>query len=96
LTVLTKTLAIDGFFGALDHLSIKKRLSRLSGVTDLDVNGASTSATITCDETVTNVDALMKVNQGFGFLCRGEALSAYICVPAKPASHSRHEHAAQE
>ena len=94
--MLTKTLAIDGIFGALDHLSIKKRLSRLPGVTHIDVNAASTSATITYDETATDAADLMKAIQDCGFHCRGEALPAHICAPAVPASHSHRDHATQE
>ena len=94
--MLTKTLAIDGMFGALDHLSITKRLSRLPGVTGIDVNAASTSATITYDETATDADALMKAIQDCGFHCRGEALPAHICAPTEPVPHLHREHATHE
>lgn len=94
--MLTKTLAIDGMFGALDHLSIKKRLSRLPGVTGLDVNAASTSATITYDESATDADALLKAIQDCGFHCRGEALPAHICAPTEPVPHLHREHATHE
>lgn len=94
--MLTKTFAVDGMFGALDHLSITKRLSRLTGVTGIDVNAASTSASITYDESAIDADALRKAIQDCGFHCRGEALPAHICVPAEPATHSHQEHATHE
>jgi len=88
--LVTKSFEIPGLFGALDHLAIEKRLRRLDGVAAVSVNAASTTASITYDESVTTPEHIMHAVKACGFHCTGIALPAHVCAPETPAAIPLH------
>ena len=80
----TKTFEIEGLFGALDHLAVKKRLERFPGVSSVEVNAASTTASITYDKNTTTPEHLIRAIKECGFHCTGVALPAHVCTPGVP------------
>ena len=89
--MVTKSFEIQGLFGALDHLAIEKKLRLLAGVGGVAVNAASTTASITYDETKTAPEHITHAIKECGFHCTGVALPAHICTPETPAA--KHVHA---
>ena len=86
------TVEIRDLIVALDPLIIEKQLRRMQGVLDVELNAASTSATVTFDEARTDVTAIRQEIEACGFHCRGEVLPRHICVPdstAVPPSHPK-------
>ncbi|MBI2717652.1 MAG: copper-translocating P-type ATPase [Rhizobiales bacterium] len=93
----TKTFGIDGLFGALDHRAVAKKLQRVGGVSSVAVNGASTSASVTFDESTTTPERIAQAIEDCGFHCTGAVLPAHVCAPEKlaemPPAADRHAHA---
>jgi P-type Cu2+ transporter len=84
-------------FGALDHLAIAKKLQRVSGVSSVEVNAASTTASITYDEAETTSEKIKRAIKECGFHCTGVALPAHICAPQTPSvKHAKADHAAHK
>jgi len=97
------TLEVGGLIAMLDFLAVEKRLLTLPGVTAVDMNATSTTATVTYDETRTGVEAIRQTIEACGFHCRGESVPCHVCVsdstvvpPSHPrapsAAHAGHEH----
>ena len=83
--MVTKSFEIQGLFGALDHLAIAKKLQRVSGVSSIEVNAASTTASISYDEAKTRPESITQAIKACGFHCTGVALPAHVCAPGAPA-----------
>jgi Cu2+-exporting ATPase len=86
------TLEVGGLVAMHDCLVVGKRLRALPGVTAVDMNAASTTATVSYDETRTDVEAIRSEIEACGLYCRGESVPCHLCVPdstAVPPGHPR-------
>ncbi|MEW6681483.1 MAG: heavy metal translocating P-type ATPase [Nitrospirota bacterium] len=105
----TSVIEVGGMLSALSARGVEKRLSRLPGVQRVEVNYVAGSATVTYDETVTDLKAIKAAVHACGYHCSGERLPKHVCVPEDPpgaavalpagaaAAHVGHaEHAAHE
>jgi len=98
----TVTVEVAGLLSALSALGVEKQLARLPGVTKAEVNYVAGSATVTYDETVTDLAAIKVKVHECGYHCTGEVLPKHVCVPDDPpgdalavavAAHEHHHHA---
>lgn len=86
------TIEIRGLTAMLDFLAVEKRLRAMPGVASVAMNAASTTATITYDETKTSVEAIMRQVEACGFHCQGESVPRHVCAAdrtAVPPSHPK-------
>src|SRR5262245_38618776 len=86
------TLDVGGLIAMLDSLAIEKRLLTLPGVIGVDMNAASTTATVAYDETRTDAETIRQTIEACGFNCRGESVPCHVCVPDStvvPPTHLR-------
>lgn len=95
----TTTLDVTSFQTPLDPLVVEKRLRALPGVATVSANFASASATVTFDESKTDVRALRQAVRDCGFHCRGEVVPRHVCAPdedtvAAESPHAPHHHGA--
>ena len=93
----TQTFDVQGLFGALDHAAIGKKLSRIAGISNVSINAASTTATVTFDETRTSPAAIQAAIEECGYHCQGIAYPRHVCPPGHPGTahedHGKeHEH----
>ncbi len=65
----------------LDHLGVEKRLRAIVGVRNVEINAASSGATITYDDHQTNAQAIKREIEACGFHCRGESVPRHLCRP---------------
>jgi Cu2+-exporting ATPase len=72
---------VGGLIAMLDFLGVEKRLATLPGVLRVDMNAASTTATVTYDETHTDAESIRRAIEACGFHCRGEIVPCHLCVP---------------
>src|SRR3989304_7491813 len=97
------TLEVRGLIAMLDFLAVEKRLKALSGVVDVVMNPGGNTATVTYDETLTDVGIIARAIEDCGFHCRGEKVPRHVCVPdstvvapedprAPSAAHPGHVH----
>lgn len=84
--MVTKSFEITGLFGALDHLIIAKKLRLVRGVSSVEVNAASTTASITYDKNKIKPVNIAQAIKECGFHCTGVALPSHICAPVSPAA----------
>jgi len=69
---------------------IEADLSRLAGVTAVDANPVSQTATVTYDPAVTNVVELRDRVRACGYECRGQSVPEHLCDPmAEPGDASQ-------
>ena len=54
----TATIEVGGLISVLSALGVQKQLARLPGVTKAEVNYVAGSATVTFDETVTDLNVI--------------------------------------
>ena len=66
----TVTLAVDNLWCATCPYIVKQALSRVSGVTDVEVSYQEKTAVVTFDDAKTNVAALTETTAQFGFPSR--------------------------
>ena len=107
----TAVVEVGGLLSALSAHGVQKQLARLPGVRKAEVNYVAGSATITYDETVTDLEAIKARVDECGYHCAGELLPKHVCVPHdppdealaaiapvhEPAPHAAHpSHAAHE
>lgn len=88
--MVTKSFEITGLFGALDHLIIAKKLRLVRGVSSVEVNAASTTASITYDKNKTKPVNIAQAIKECGFHCTGVALPSHICAPVSTAAKPMH------
>ncbi|GIK96307.1 MAG: hypothetical protein BroJett029_05160 [Alphaproteobacteria bacterium] len=89
----------------MDFLAVEKRLSALPGVIEVAMNAASSTATVTYDDTGTDPEVIRREIEACGFHCGGESVPCHICIPdstgvpppharasaAAPSGHERHD-----
>ena len=80
----TATIEVGGLLSALSALGVRKQLTRLPGVKKADVNYVAGSATVTFDETVTDLNAIKAKVHECGYHCAGEQVPRHVCVPEDP------------
>jgi Cu2+-exporting ATPase len=68
------TIEIGGLIAILDFLAIEKRLRKVPGVKTVAMNAGSSTTTVTFDEAVTSVDAIMRQVEACSFHCQGESV----------------------
>jgi len=78
-------LEVGGLVSVLSARGVEKRLTRLPGVRQVEVNYVAGNATITYDETVTDIKTLKAEIRECGYHCRGEMLPKHVCVSEDPA-----------
>jgi Cu2+-exporting ATPase len=86
--VKTAILEVAGLFSALCARGVQKRLGRLRGVKKAEVSYVAGSATVTYDETVTDLMAIKARVHECGYRCSGELLPRHVCVPDDPPRDS--------
>ena len=77
-------LEVSGLVSVLSAMGVEKRLEKLPGVKKTEVNYVAGNATITYDETVTDIKTLKTGIRECGYHCRGEMLPKHVCVPEDP------------
>lgn len=82
----TVTIEVGGMLSALSALGVQKQLARLPGVKKAEVNYVAGSATVTFDETVTNIKTIKAKVYGCGYHCAGELLPKHVCASGDPAA----------
>jgi Cu2+-exporting ATPase len=87
------TLEVRGLIAMLDFLAVEKRLRALPGVVDVVMNPGANTATITFDDSRTDVAALTRAVEACGFHCRGEKVPRHVCVPGSTAVPPDHPNA---
>lgn len=80
----TTTVEVGGLISALSARGVEKQLTKLPGVMKADVNYVAGSATITFDETVTDLRTIKAKVRRCGYHCAGEQLPRHICTPEDP------------
>jgi P-type Cu2+ transporter len=80
----TVTIDVAGLLSALSALGVQKQLAALPGVEKVEVNYVAGSATVTFDETVTNLKTIKAKVHECGYHCAGEVLPKHVCVPDDP------------
>jgi P-type Cu2+ transporter len=80
----TVTIEVAGLLSALSALGVQKQLARLPGVAKAEVNYVAGSATVTFDETVTDLKAIKAKVRECGYHCTGEMLPKHVCEPEDP------------
>ena len=103
----TTVIEVGGMLSTLCAHGVQKQLTRLPGVKKAEVNYVAGSATVTYDDTVTDVKAIKAKVHECGYHCSGEVLPKHVCAPDDPpgdtpaaapafgrdhhASHAAHE-----
>jgi Cu2+-exporting ATPase len=82
--VTTSVIEVGGLLSALSAHGVQKQLARLAGVTKVEVNYVAGSATVTYDETLTDLEAIKAKVHECGYHCSGERLPKHVCVPDDP------------
>ena len=86
------TIEIGALVSFLDFLAVEKRLRAVPGVSNVEMNAGSTTATVAYDEAKTTVETIRQQVEACGFHCRGESVPRHVCVPgsvAVPPSHPK-------
>jgi len=83
----TATLDVGGMLSTLDYQCVEKQLVRLRGVQRANASFASSSVTVTYDETVTSLALLKQTINECGFHCTGQIVPKHVCGP-----HQEHDH----
>jgi Cu2+-exporting ATPase len=80
----TTTIDVGGLLSALSARGVEKRLAKLPGVHRVEVNYVAGSATVTYDESLTDLKTIKARVHECGYHCAGERLPQYVCVPEDP------------
>ena len=75
---------VEGLLSVLSARGVEKRLARLSGVRNVEVNYVAGSASVEYDETVTDLKTIKTEIHECGYRCRGEMLPKHVCIPEDP------------
>jgi Cu2+-exporting ATPase len=77
----TVTLEVRDLVGMMDFAAVEKRLAAFPGVTGVAMNAGSTTATITFDPALINVERLAGEIEACGFHCGGRSMPRHLCAP---------------
>ena len=84
----TTVIEVGGMLSTLCAHGVQKQLTRLPGVKKAEVNYVAGSATVTYDDTVTDVKAIKAKVHECGYHCSGEVLPKHVCAPDDPPSEA--------
>jgi Cu2+-exporting ATPase len=84
LNVKTTVIEVGGMLSPLSAQGVHKQLTRLRGVQNAEVNYVAGSATVTYDDTVTNLKAIKAKVHECGYHCAGELLPKHVCTADDP------------
>jgi Cu2+-exporting ATPase len=87
------TLEVSGLIAICDFLAVEKHLRALPGVIEVDMNAASTTASVTYDETRTGAETIRRAIEACGFHCGGENVPCHLCVPDRTLVPPEHPQA---
>jgi Cu2+-exporting ATPase len=88
----TAVLDVRGLHWASEKAVVERTLGRLGGVTAVEANPVSQSATVSYDPAVTNVGELRRWVEECGYHCAGQSVPHHVCDPMEePAPHGVHE-----
>ena len=95
---VTTTLHVGGLQYASEKAVVERALGNRPGVTLVEANAVSQTATVTFDPAVTSVAELRRWVEECGYHCSGQSVPAHLCDPmAEPggaaAADDDHEHA---
>lgn len=82
--VRTVVLELDGLHWATQRQAVEATLGRRIGVTAVDANPVSQTATVTFDPSLTSVEELAGWVEECGYHCRGESVPDHVCAPVRP------------
>ncbi|HEX5683809.1 MAG TPA: HAD-IC family P-type ATPase, partial [Ideonella sp.] len=96
----TMNFEIGGLVSSMSAHGVEKQLSRLPGVTGVQVNYVAGSASVGFDPRQTSPEAIRSAIEDCGYHCRGESVPRHVCAPhgAPAAEHPHppgHDHAAK-
>ncbi|WP_087004725.1 heavy metal translocating P-type ATPase [Rhizobium sullae] len=87
------TVNVGGLASILDPIGVERKLRQLAGMAAADVSFVSGTATVTYDETRTNVSAILAAISECGFHCRGEVVPRHVCEPGSTTVEPTNPHA---
>ena len=76
-----KVVEVGGLTSTLSAKGVEKQLSRLPGVSKVEVNYVAGSATVAYDETRTDLEAIKAKVVECGYHCGGELVPKHVCTP---------------
>jgi len=79
-----KVIEVGGLTSTLSAKGVEKQLSRLPGVSKVEVNYVAGSATVVYDETRTDLEAIKAKVVECGYHCGGELVPKHLCAPETP------------
>lgn len=80
----TVTIEVGGMLSALCAQGVEKQLATMPGVSKVTVNYVSGSATVTYDESITDLHHIKSRVHACGYHCSGMQLPKHICKPDDP------------
>ena len=83
-----KVVEVGGLTSTLSAKGVEKQLSRLPGVSKVEVNYVAGSATVAYDETRTDLEAIKAKVVECGYHCGGELVPKHVCTPETPPGKS--------
>jgi Cu2+-exporting ATPase len=91
----TMNFEVGGLVSSMSAHGVEKQLSRLPGVTAVQVNYVAGSASVTFDPQRITPEAIRSAIQDCGYHCGGETTPRHVCTPHGAASEHAHanEHA---
>jgi len=89
----TAILNVGGMQFASEQTKVAEHLKHQTGVTGVEVNAVSQTATVRFDPTRTNADKLKELVAECGYHCSGQATPHHLC-PSSDAPPSHDEHSA--
>lgn len=84
----TTVVEVEGLLSVLSAGGVEKRLARLPGVSNVEVNFVAGNAAVTYDETVTGLEKMKAAIFECGYHCRGEMAPRHICIPEPPGKEA--------
>jgi Cu2+-exporting ATPase len=80
----TVNVEVGALLSVLSGEGVQRRLQRIAGIHQADVNYVAQSATIHYDETQISLDAIRKAIEACGYHCRGELVPNHLCDGTAP------------
>lgn len=85
-------LSVEGMQFASEQHRVTSHVGHLDGVTDVEMNPVSQSATITFDPDVTSAELLAAAVTECGYHCAGRPMPEHLCEPADTTHAATHDH----
>ena len=92
----TAILNVGGMQFASEQTKVAAHLQHQPGVTDVEVNPVSQTATITYDTEQTSVETLQELVAECGYHCSGQALPHHLCSEPAHDQHAAHDHGSHD